>query len=185
MFVGLQTVRPPPPAGVPVLVAARAIAPGSVLGVGDVVVRSVPLPARQPGAVTTSAAAVGRRVGSPLLAGEAVTSSRFVPRTVAEGLGPGEVALHVLLADPAAVDLVVPGHRVAVYSTGGGDALAAGARVLALDPLVADPATALGAGPSGGRGVVLALPGDAARAVLGGHGGLEGPPVVNVAVVAS
>ncbi len=184
-FVGVHTVRPPPPPSVPVLVAARAVAPGSVLAEGDVAVRAVPLVARQPGAVTTTAGAVGRRVGGPLLPGEAVTSSRLVPRTVAEGLRMGEVALHVLLADPSGVDLVVPGHRVTVFPAGGGDALATGARVLSVDPQVVDSATALGGGPPAGRGVVLALPGDAARTVLGGHGGLEGPPVVNVAVVAS
>ncbi|WP_299445681.1 SAF domain-containing protein [uncultured Phycicoccus sp.] len=183
-FVGLHTVRPPPPPGVTVLVAARAVAPGAVLEPGDVAVRSVPLLARQPGAVTTTAGAVGRRVGGPLLPGEAVTSSRLVPRTVAEGLAASEVALHVLLADPAGVDLLVPGHRVTVYPTGGGEALATGARVLAVDAQVVDATTALGGGPPAGRGAVLALPGAAARAVLGGHGGLEGPPVVNVAVMA-
>jgi len=121
---------------------------------------------------------VGRRVGAGLVAGESLTASRLVPRSTLDGLPAGRVALHVVSADPAAVDLLSPGLPARVYPAAGGPALAVGATVLAADPATAaGPVALTDAAP---RGVVLALSADEADAVLAGHGSLEGPVTVTV-----
>lgn len=178
----LHELRPPPPSTTPVVLAARSVPAGAVLGPGDVTVADVRVDARQPGAVTDTVDAVGRRVAAGLAAGEALTTTRLVPRGPVDGLRSGSVALHVLAADPAGVALLAPGLRVSVYPSAGGAALARAVAVLSVDPPPPEPGPLGGAG-SPGRGVVLVLPPEAAEAVLSGHGGLDGPPVVNLAVV--
>jgi Flp pilus assembly protein CpaB len=181
VVLGVRELRPPPPPVVAVVVAARAVPAGAVLSTADVTLEPVPLQARQPGAVLAPGSAVGRRLAAPLAAGEAVTTTRLVPRGPADGLAPGAVALHVLLADPTAGDLLSAGRRVAVYPTTGAPALARGAAVLSVDPPPDPGAVVLGGSTTAPRGVVLALPADAADRVLAGHGGLEGgPPVVTL-----
>ena len=178
----VEVVRPPPPPTVSVVVARHPVPAGSVLRPDDLGAAAVPVAVAQPGALTAAGSAVGRRVGSALAAGETVTATRLVPRTVTEGLEVGRVALHLPLADPAAADLLAPGQRVGVYPAEGGAVLAGDAVVLAVDPPVADPVAALA--PVGGspRGVVLTLPGDSADRVLASRGDTGG--VVAVVVVA-
>ena len=113
--------------------------------------------------------------------GEALTSTRLVPRTAADGLTGGHVAVHVHLVDPGAVDLLAPGARVLVYPAEGGDPLAEDATVLAVDP--PSPSGPL-VGQDRARGVVLEVSDTSARAVLAGHGSLSGGPVVAVVVTA-
>ena len=177
--VGLVVLelRPPPAPHVTVLVAGREVPAGAVLEAGDVGTRRVPSASVQPEALDDPAQAVGRRVGSRLVPGETVTASRLVPRNSREGLPSGRVALHVLTADPASVDLLVPGDDARVYPVAGGPALALRATVLAADPPPVD-AAAFGSTPA--RGVVLALTPTEADAVLTGHGSLEGPLTVTV-----
>lgn len=171
-------VRPPPPATVTVVSAAVPVEAGSVLTGSDLTTTSVPAGAQQPGAVTAVDDAVGRTTAASLAPGETLTVTRLVPRSPAEGLPPGRVALRVVLADPLAADVVRVGQEVLVFPATGGSALARGARVLAADP---PPREALpGLGAEGARGVVLALPPDDAERVLAGHGGVDGPVVVNV-----
>lgn len=175
--VGL--VRPPPPPTTAVVVAARGVPAGTVLGAADVTVAELPRAASPPGVVTEVADAVGRRVGSGLAAGEALTRTRLVPRSPDEGMPAGLVALHVSLADPVAAGLAAPGTRVRVYAATGGAALSRTATVLAVDPPPESDLVGLGGGDPG-RGLVLALPPADAERVLAGHGALEGPPLVNV-----
>ena len=176
-------LRPPPPASTTVLVAARPVAPGAVLGGADLRLAPVPSGALQPGALATLADAVGRRVGAGLATGEALTSTRLVPRAPVDGLPRGRLALHVVASDPASVDLLAPGDTARVYPAGGGAPLAVAARVLATDP----PGTApepLAASPPVARGLVLSLTAGEADAVLGAHGAVDGPPTVSVVVAA-
>ncbi len=180
---GLQVVRPPPEPTVEVVVAAARVEPGSVLRADDLVLTRVPESGRQPGALTATADAVGRRSGTALAAGEAVTATRLVPRSRAEGLPAGDVALHVGLADPAAADVLTPGQRVSVFPGPGGVALARDAVVLAVDPPERGSVTDLTALSGPGRGVLLRLPEASAERVLAGHGGTDG--TVLVAVVAA
>jgi hypothetical protein len=171
-------VRPPPPATVTVVRADAPVRAGAVLDAHDLVTARVPDAAAEPGALTDVAEGVGRRTGSALVPGETVTRSRLVPRTAAEGLGPGQVALHVVLADPDAADVLHPGQPVLVVAATGGEPLARAATLLAADPPTRAPAAGLE--PTRPRGVLLALPREEAERVLGGHGGVDGPVVVNV-----
>lgn len=177
--LAVAEVRPPPEPLSAVVVAARAVASGAVLSAEDVRVSRVATSAVQPGALTSVEAAVGQRLVAGLVPDEAVTASRLVPRGPADGLPAGRVAVHVVAADPAAVDLLRPGTRARVYPTAGGDPLARDALVLAADP-ASDRSDPLARAPA--RGVVLALSTDEADAVVGGHGSLEGP--VTVALLA-
>jgi hypothetical protein len=154
------------------------VAAGTVLAPDDVRPVRVPVTASQPGALTDVAAAVGRRSASALAAGEAVTATRLVPRTRAEGLGPGAVALHVGLADAAAADVLAPGMEVSVFPAPGGQVLARDASVLSVDPVVPDASGLGGGGPP--RGVLLELPAGSAERVLAGHGGTDGAVTVTV-----
>jgi hypothetical protein len=175
---GLQVLRPPAPPTVEVLVAASPLAAGTVLGPADVEVVRVPVVGRQPGALSDVAAAVGRRSASALADGEALTTTRLVPRTPAEGLAPGSVALHVGLADALAADVLAPGMEVSVFPGPGGTVLARDASVLSVDPLVTDTSGLGGVGPP--RGVLLELPAGSAERVLAGHGGTDGTVTVTV-----
>jgi hypothetical protein len=171
-------LRPPPEPVAPVVVAAHAVPAGAVLAPVDLRVDHVPRSSTQPGALTALPDAVGRRLGAALVAGESLTASRLVPRGRVDGLPAGRVALHVVSADPAAVDLLEPGLPARVYPVAGGPALATGATVLAADPPSDGGAGSLtDALP---RGVVLSLSAAEADAVLAGHGSLEGPVTVTV-----
>ncbi len=179
--VGVE-LRPPPDPVVRVVVAASDIPSGTVLQAAHLRLVDVPVDGVQPGALTGLAAATGRRVGSGLAVGETLTSRRLVPRGDVDGLGPGRVALHVVAADPASVDLLAPGTNARVYPVGGGPVLARRAEVLATDaPAPADRVVST-AMPSA-RGVVLALDVGEADVVLTGHGSLEGPVVVTLVAV--
>ena len=179
--VGVE-LRPPPDPVVRVVVAASDIASGTVLQAAHLRLVHVPADGVQPGALTGLAAATGRRVGSGLAVGETLTSRRLVPRGAVDGLGPGRVALHVVAADPASVDLLAPGTSARVYPVGGGSVLARRAEVLATDaPAPAD--RVLSTAMPSARGVVLALDVSEADAVLTGHGSLEGPVVVTLVAV--
>lgn len=171
-------VRPPPPPTVTVVQAEGPIRAGAVLAPGDLVTARVPATAAEPGSLTAIAQGIGRRTGAALVPGETVTRSRLVPRSPADGLGPGRVALHVVLADPDAADVLHPGQEVLVFAAVGGTALARRATLLAADPPPREAAAGLGA--TAARGVLLSLPGEEAERVLAGHGGLDGPVVVNV-----
>ncbi len=170
-----------PPAGpvTPALVAARDVPAGAVLVEADLRVDHVPRGAVQPGALTSVSDAVRRRVGAGLARGESLTASRLVPRGALDGLPAGRVALHVVSADPAAVDLLSPGVPARVYPSVGGPPLAVGATVLATDPASGAGVPAGMTGPPS-RGVVLSLSAGEADAVLAGHGSLEGPVTVTV-----
>ena len=172
-------VRPPPPPTVPALLAARAVPAGAVLAASDLRVGLVRHDVAQPGALTALPDAVGRRVGASLAPGEALTASRLVPRGPVDGLPRGRVALHVVAADPASVDLLAPGVGARVYPAAGGPPLALAAEVLATDPVDAHPDPLAPAGAAG-RGVVLSLSAAEADAVLAGHGALDGPVTVSL-----
>lgn len=172
-------VRPPPPPTTPVLVAARALASGTVLVDGDL--RLVRLP-RDPPPVATlrdPGALVGRRLSGPVLGGEAITTTRLVPRTPADGLPPGTVAAHVLVADERILDLVSPGHRVTLFAEVGGAAVADDVLVLGVDTpdraSVTEPLPGVG---SPARGLVCALPAADLERVFAGQRPEGGAPRV-------
>ncbi|SDN46357.1 Flp pilus assembly protein CpaB [Geodermatophilus sp. DSM 45219] len=133
-------LRPAPapagaPATVPVVVAAADLAPGTVLGEGDLTVARYPPSLRPAGAVEDPAAAVGQALAGGVRAGEPVTDAGLVGSAVTGQLVAGQVAAPVRPADLAVSALVHPGDRVDVLATAPGAAraevVAAGAPVLA------------------------------------------------------
>lgn len=163
-------VRPPPQARgeptVPMLVAARDLAPGSSLRPGDVRVVRAPESLRPPAALTAATQATGRVLAGAATRGEPVTRARLVGRDnshLSTG-DPTAVAVPVRLADPDVAALLTPGARVDVV-TAAPDAsttptvLATNATVVTIRTDDPSPARA-GAHP--GRLVVIAVPRESA-----------------------
>lgn len=160
MACALQVLAPPPPAGVEVIVAARDVAAGAVLGRDDVRLRRRPVTAVPAGALTALGAALGVPVASGVRRGEVLTDVRLVGPSALRGLGSGLVATPVRVADVQAAAVLRPGDVVDVLAAGtspaaGGPArlVASAVRVLAVPH---DPASGL-SGASGAAGDALLL----------------------------
>jgi Flp pilus assembly protein CpaB len=158
---GLHAVVAPPPARVPVSVAAHDLPAGAVLGPGDLVEVAF-----APGSVPDDLAErpAGRTLASPLRRGEVVTSVRLVGPALTQGQ-PGRVATPVRLPDPGMADLLTVGDRIDLVAADpqGGEAV-----VVARDvPVLALPADDGAASATGlpGRLVVVGAPPDAVPAV--------------------
>jgi pilus assembly protein CpaB len=151
-------LRPAPgggPAGDPetraVVVAARDLAPGTLLTTADLTVARYP-----PRLVAESAAGaptdlLGRVLAAPLRAREPVTDVRLVGAGLTATLPAGEVAAPVRLADLAVASLVRAGDRVDVLATApdetAAEVIAERALVLVASP--ADPEVAEHAATAG------------------------------------
>lgn len=165
LLVGLAAVLALSPGtgsagGVPVVVAARDLAPGTVLGAGEVVLRELPEHVVPDGAARDTPAVLGQTLAAPLRRGEPLTDLRLVGPTLARAVSadPAAVSVALRLPDPAVAALLHPGSVVDVLTLGERQdepvVLASGARVLA----VLEP----GAKATEGRLVLVAL--DAAAA---------------------
>jgi Flp pilus assembly protein CpaB len=168
--VGLSTLRPTPPAGQSVVVAARDLTGGSALRPGDVALSSRPAGDVPDGVVTAPEDALGRVLTSPVRHGELLTDVRLVGPSLVDALRPGQVAAPVRIADAQAADLVRPGDHVdvlvAVESGGPASVVARDATVLAHPER--DEGGVLGAGDDGMGGLVLlAVTSDDAQALAG------------------
>ncbi|HEU5475742.1 MAG TPA: SAF domain-containing protein [Actinophytocola sp.] len=168
LLAGALAVRPdPPPAGgappgVPVLVAARDLAPGTTLGAGDVRVERAPPSLRPATALESAESVTGRVLAGAATAGEPITSTRLVgpENTRLTTGGPDAVAVPVRLADAAVADLLMPGARVDVV-TGDGR----GTALLASDVVVITVLAPESDQAADGRLVVIAMPPEAATRV--------------------
>ncbi len=182
--VGLATwlvvgaALPAPPAGVPVLVAARDLAAGETLGASDVRLRTVDPSLAAAGGLADPAQVAGQRLATPLVTGEAVTTTRLVPAGAIGALAAGQRAVHVPLVDAGLPELVRAGDRVDVVRTADGIRVAADLVVLSVDAASRDRSRWEIGGPPGGgdAGVLLAVPertvGAVVQAGLGaGRGG--------------
>jgi Flp pilus assembly protein CpaB len=160
-LAGVHAARPPAGATVPVTVAARDLASGTVLAPDDLAVRRYPASSAPAGSTTE---AVGRTLAAPVREGEPVTDVRLVaPSLVATY--PGRVALPVRIADADAVALVRAGDRIGLVAA---DPRRGTASYVAIDvPVLSLPAPAGddsgAAGLSGRLVVVAALPEDVDR----------------------
>jgi len=121
MAVGLQVLAPPPPATVPVLVAARDLAAGAALTRADLRVAHRPPASLPAGALSAPDAATGRPVSSAVRRGEVLTDVRLVGPGALRGLGPGLVAAPVRVAEPGTAALVRPGDTVDVLAAAAGN----------------------------------------------------------------
>jgi Flp pilus assembly protein CpaB len=151
---GLHVAAAPPPAEVPVTVAARDLPSGAVLTDADL--RTVGF---APGSVPAGAVAEagGRMLAGPLRAGEPVTDVRLVGPALTEGY-PGLAAVPVRLPDAGVAGLLTVGDRIDLVAA---DPEGAAAAVVAADvPVLALPADDGDPGVTGlgGRLVVLGVP---------------------------
>ncbi|CAI9399129.1 SAF domain-containing protein [Nocardioides sp. T2.26MG-1] len=157
---GIHAAAAPPPATVDVVVAARDLPSGTVLGPDDLRVVGF-----APGSVPVGAAddATGRTLAAPVRAGEPVTDVRVVGPALTDGY-PGLTGVPVRLPDAGMADLLRVGDVVDLVSA---DPQGGGASVVASGvPVLAVPADAPEVGASGlpGRLVVVgAHPADVPR----------------------
>lgn len=163
---------------VPVVVAARDLAPGTELDATEVVLRGVPAQAVPDGAIRATTAVVGRTLAAPVRRGEPLTDVRLAGPALARAVesNPGAISVPLRLADPGVAALLHPRAVVDVVTLGERHdepvVLARGARVLAvLEP--ADDAT-----KTEGRLVLVAL--DAAGATRVAAASLSQPLTVTV-----
>lgn len=112
---GLAAVRPPAPAGVRVLTAARDLPGGTELREQDIRPVMMPSAAVPDGALRDRV--VGRVLAGPMRRGEIVTDTRLVGDGLLKGYGPGTVAAPIRVADTAALRLLRPGDRIDVFAT--------------------------------------------------------------------
>ncbi len=97
------------------VVAARDLAAGAVIGPADVRLAEVPPVYLPPGAVSSTAAAVGQVTGGVVLAGEVLVDARLGASRYAVAVEPGNVAVTVGFA--SVPDGVTPADRVDAYAT--------------------------------------------------------------------
>lgn len=146
----------PGDAGVPAVVAARDLAPGSRLAAADVVVQRWPAGHLPAGAVSDPLQVDGRVLAGAAREGEVLTDVRLVGPELAARLDatPGSATVPVRLADAEVAGLLVPGSRVDVVtpsSRGEPVVLAEAAAVLTVLPP--------GDGPGArGRLVLVSMP---------------------------
>lgn len=163
VVAALRTVAPTPGPTVPVLVATRDLASGTVVRGDDLVEAAYP-PATAPDGLARDV--VGRTLAAPVRRGEPITDVRLVGPALTEGYD-DLVAVPVRLPDAGSVDLLAVGDRIDLVAT---DPSAGDARVIALAaPVLALPAPTE-AGDSGGltgRLVVVGASRAAAGAIAG------------------
>jgi Flp pilus assembly protein CpaB len=156
--------------GVPVVVATRDLPTGALLGPGDLRATTRPSSHAPAGPLPSSAELAGQVLAVPVAAGEVLTTTRVVGASLLAGRPPGEVALHVEVADPGAAAMVGPGDVVDVLSSTGGT-LAPAVTVLAGGGRSARGPGALGASGLGASGLGSSGLGSGLGSALGG-----GPP---------
>lgn len=167
MAAAVSAASPSPPATRPVVVAARAVAPGSSLAADDLRVAAYPAALVPGDAATDPGTLVGRTTTTGLSAGSPLTSASFVSSDGARAT-PGRSLVPVRLADASLVQVVRPGDRVDVLALGAEGqppkVVARGARIAAI------PGRAGGSGPlapdsSGGPTLLFEVADEAAPAL--------------------
>jgi pilus assembly protein CpaB len=171
LLAAALAIRPPPQAHgeptVPMLVAARDLAAGSLLRPADVRVVRAPESLRPPAALTAAEQASGRVLAGVASRGEPVTRARLVGRDnsrLATG-DPDAVAVPVRLADPEVAALLSPGARVDVVTVapeGGSDAVLLAADATVVTVRADESAGTAQPGVRPGRLVVIAVPRESA-----------------------
>lgn len=121
-----------------VVVAARDLAPGTVLDASEVTLRALPAQVIPDGVARTPAAMLGRMLAAPVRRGEPLTDVRLTGSDLTRAVtrNPDTVSVPLRLADPAVAVLLHPGAAVDVVTVGERQdepvVLARGARVLAV-----------------------------------------------------
>lgn len=121
-----------------VVVAARDLAPGTVLAAGDLTLHELPEQGVPDGASRDLATVLSRTVAAPVRRGEPLTDVRLAGPELARAIStdPGTVSVPLRLADSGVAALLHPGVTVDVVTIGERQdetvVLARGARVLAV-----------------------------------------------------
>ncbi len=140
VLLGVSTVAAPPPATVPVLVAAHDLPAGAELEPDDVVTARF-APGTAPDGLARAPA--GRVLAAPVARGEPVTEVRLVGAAMTSGR-PDLVALPVRLPDAASVELLEVGDEVDLWAVdpqgGGTEQVADDVTVLAIPASTPDDA---------------------------------------------
>ncbi|TGN63790.1 pilus assembly protein CpaB [Nocardioides eburneiflavus] len=156
----LHTLAPAPPATVEVLVAARDLPSGALLGDDDVVSRAWPADL----APTAAAASpTGRVLAAPIARGEVVTDVRLVGPRLALAQ-PGDTVVPVRLPDAGMAALLRAGDEVDLLATDPGTG---SSTVVARDVTVLATPTGMPDGPAGGAGGALVVVGTSAGEAVG------------------
>jgi len=143
-----------------VVVAVRALRPGTVLAAADLGAVRWPDGLVPGSAVRELTGAVGRTVAAAMTRGEPLTTARLLDTGIAAALEPGQVAATITLADGGQAAILQAGALVDVYAAGAEPTyeagnpvpagtsrrLGTGLRVLAVLPASNDPPGS--AGPS-------------------------------------
>lgn len=172
LLVGLAAVLalipgPGSATGVPVVVAARDLTPGTVLGADELTLHGLPAQGVPDGAVRATTAVLGRTLAAPVRRGEPLTDVRLAGPELARAVAadPAAVSVPLRLPDPDIAALLHPGAVVDVVTLGERQdepvVLARAARVLA----VLEPGT--GTDTAEGRLVLIALDPVGANRVAG------------------
>lgn len=166
VLTGLRALAPPTPSLVAVLVAARDLDAGTLLGPDDLTEQEVPA-ALAP--IRTVQDPLGRTTAGPVAAGEVLSETRLAGPALVRS-GSGIVAVPVRLPDAAMAELLHVGDRVDVWAAD----LQGGAAGTASPVALGVQVLALGAGASDGPGAssvssVTGLPGG--LVVLGAESG--------------
>jgi pilus assembly protein CpaB len=152
----VHVVSPRPPMAAPLVVAARDLPAGTVLGPGDVHVVGIDPHLVPAGADTSVAAVEGHSLAGPMRAGEPLTDRRLMGRALILGYPGDVVAAPVRIQDADAVSLLRVGDRVDVYSATGNQSEPA-RRVVSDAPVVSLPPSETGDDTHTGALVVLAV----------------------------
>ena len=165
LIAAVLAVRPPAPATVEVLAAARDLDASGPLAADDLAPVSLPAPFVPQGALSPGDEASGRSLNAPVRRGEVITDARLADPP-ALPYGDGLIAVPVRVADPGAVALLSPGDRVDVLAARGRDEFAparAGpaTEVVGDRPVLAVPPESGNSGESGALILIAATPQEA------------------------
>lgn len=116
LALALHVVEPAPAATTGVVTAARDLSSGTRLARSDLRVTQMPPDIVPAGAFLSDDPPVGRVVAAPVRAGEPMTDTRLLGRSLLESYGPDAVAAPVRLADPGAVALLRVGDHIDVLA---------------------------------------------------------------------
>lgn len=119
-----RVLAPPQPELTAVVVAARDLAGGAVIGADDVRTVDMPPDVVPSGAFGAERAALGASVAGPMRAGEPLTDRRVLGASLIAGYPPGTVASPVRIEDADVVALLHPGDRIDLYAATGDQASA-------------------------------------------------------------
>ncbi|MCY0904385.1 Flp pilus assembly protein CpaB [Arthrobacter sp. H14-L1] len=112
--VAVQQLAPAPVDTVVIVVAARDLAGGAMLGAADLALQRLPQDAVPAAAFRSQDSVAGRQLSGPLRKGQVLTDAALLGSGLLIGTPTGSQAVPIRLADAATVALINPGQLVNV-----------------------------------------------------------------------